>query len=51
MARIFGYDCENKDVDDFLTSFTSNICVTTNGQSIQTGGALFIDFPANIFGR
>ena len=51
MARIFGDDCENKDVEDFLTSFTSTICVTNGGQSIQTGGALFIDFPANVFGR
>jgi hypothetical protein len=51
MARIFGDDCENKDVEDFLTSSTSTICVTNGGQSIQTGGALFIDFPANVFGR
>lgn len=49
MSRIFS--CEYKNVDDFLTAFTSNICVTNGGQSIQTGGALFIDFPSNVFGR
>jgi len=50
MARIFGFDCDYKGVDDFLTAFTSNICVTNGGQSIRTGGALFIDFPSNVFG-
>ena len=51
MARIFGFDCEYKYFNDFLIPLTSNICVTNDGRSEQTGGALFIDFPSNVFGR
>ena len=51
MARIFGSDCQYNNFNDFLTPLSSNICVTNDGQSEQTGGALFIDFPSNVFGR
>jgi hypothetical protein len=51
MARIFGLDCQYNHFNDFLIPLTSNICVTNDGQSEQTGGALFIDFPSNVFGR
>ena len=51
MARIFGLDCQYKASDDFLIPLTSNICVTNDGRTVQTGGALFIDFPSNVFGR
>lgn len=50
MARIFGFDCEYKYFNDFFIPLTSNICVTNDGRSEQTGGALFIDFPSNVFG-
>jgi fluoride ion exporter CrcB/FEX len=50
LTRIFGFDCENNVVNDFLTSLTSNICVTNGGRTFQTGGALFYDFPANVLG-
>ncbi len=51
MARIFGYDCQYSKHNDFLVPFSSNICVTNDGRSEQTGGALFTDFPSNVFGR
>ena len=61
MARWFGLDCELNTndgissmggaVQDFFTSWSRTICVTTTGQSLQTGGALFIDFPSNVLGR
>ena len=51
MARIFGLDCQYNHFNDFLIPLTSNICVTNDGQSEQTGGALFIGFPSNVFGR
>ena len=51
MARLFGFDCENERIKDFLTPLSSKICVTNGGRSLQTGGALFIDFPSNVFGR
>ena len=50
VARIFGFDCETGDVNDFLTPLTSKICVTNGGRTLQTGGALFYDFPANLLG-
>jgi hypothetical protein len=50
LARIFGMDCEMSTVNDFLAVVTSNICVTNGGQTWQTGGALFYDFPANVLG-
>jgi fluoride exporter len=48
LARIFGMDCELDFVNDFLTP--SSICVTNGGRTMQTGGALFYDFPANVLG-
>mmetsp|Transcript_46515 Transcript_46515/g.113281 ORF Transcript_46515/g.113281 Transcript_46515/m.113281 type:complete len:895 (+) Transcript_46515:313-2997(+) len=56
LARLFGYDCEEVKyfpedaIHDFLTPLSSQICVTNGGRTIQTGGALFYDFPANILG-
>ena len=50
MARIFGSDCQYSTATDFLVPFSSNICVTNDGRSEQTGGALFTDFPSNVFG-
>lgn len=51
MARIFGLDCQAKQAKDFLAPFSTGICVTANGRTEQTGGALFTDFPSNVFGR
>jgi hypothetical protein len=51
MARLFGLDCQYTRFNDFLIPLASNICVTNDGRSEQTGGALFTDFPSNVFGR
>jgi fluoride ion exporter CrcB/FEX len=50
--RLFGLDCTTGTaaVQDVFTPFFSQICVTTNGFTNQTGGALFIDLPANMLG-
>ena len=51
LGRFFGGDCEDsEEIPDFLTPASKTICVTSNGRSAQTGGALFRDLPANIFG-
>jgi CrcB protein len=50
LARLFGEDCEDSAIDDFLTPLSSRICVTAGGRSEQTGGALFRDLPANVLG-
>eukprot|EP00978_Attheya_sp_CCMP212_P035463 scaffold154462_cov58-Attheya_sp.AAC.3 len=51
VGRFFGYDCEFPlQINDFLTPLTKHICVTASGVSEQTGGALFVDLPANLLG-
>ena len=50
VARFFGEDCEDHNIEDFLTPLSSQICVTAGGASLQTGGALFRDLPANMIG-
>lgn len=52
ISRLFGEDCELGDdaVQDFFTPFFEKICVTAGGTTSQTGGALFRDWPANLFG-
>jgi fluoride ion exporter CrcB/FEX len=51
LGRIFGGDCDaTTPIDDWLTPFSSRICVTASGKTAQHGGALFIDLPANMFG-
>ena len=51
LGRLFGLDCEFPDeVHDFLSLFSTHICVTASGTSSQTGGALFVDLPANMIG-
>jgi fluoride ion exporter CrcB/FEX len=44
LTRFFGLDCEISDskLDEF--------CVTATGETIQRGGALFTDLPANVVG-
>jgi hypothetical protein len=37
--------------NDFFSIISSNICVTSSGKTEQTGGALFLDLPANMIGR
>jgi fluoride ion exporter CrcB/FEX len=55
MARIFGQDCELKQYNeallpqDFLSPFSSRICITNSGK-YTNGGALFVDLPANMLG-
>ena len=42
MSRFFGRDCEDPGaVSDFMSPLTENICVTSNGLTMQHGGALF----------
>ena len=50
LARFFGEDCERRAVDDFLSPIFTKVCVTASGRTLQTGGALFIDLPANMIG-
>ena len=52
MGRLFGLDCERvgSKIDDFLTPFSNEICVTASGKTDQTGGAFFSDLPSNILG-
>ena len=50
LSRFFGGDCEDGDVNDFLTPLSNRICVTAGGRTMQTGGALFRDMPANFLG-
>jgi hypothetical protein len=53
IERFFGLDCEMKSsnpVNDSFQQISSSVCITTTGSTMQTGGALFIDLPANMFG-
>ena len=52
LGRFFGGDCEDANgvPQDFLAPVSMHICVTSNGRSSQTGGALFRDLPANLVG-
>eukprot|EP00934_Nitzschia_sp_Nitz4_P006860 Nitzschia sp. Nitz4//scaffold114_size70088//55057//56429//NITZ4_005986-RA/size70088-augustus-gene-0.11-mRNA-1//-1//CDS//3329533450//6850//frame0 len=50
VGRLFGQDCEEGSVQDVFTSLFSKICITSGGKSLQTGGALFRDLPANLLG-
>ena len=49
-ARLFGLDCEGLVADDVFHESFAKICVTATGLTEQTGGALFIDLPANMIG-
>ena len=53
LQRAFGGDCSkgrDNAPDDFLAPFFSQICITNSGLTEQTGGALFLDLPANMVG-
>jgi fluoride exporter len=50
LGRFFGLDCQNAVSDDWFTRISDAICVTTNGKTDQTGGALFTDLPSNMVG-
>lgn len=51
LGRLFGSDCENQgQMEDFLTPLSEQICVTSGGTTLQHGGALFTDLPANMLG-
>ena len=52
IGRFFGSDCDqgSRAPDDFLSPFFTKICVTNSGTTDQTGGALFLDLPANMMG-
>ena len=51
ISRMFGFDCEFPDlVGDVFAQGFKNICVTASGRTEQSGGALFIDLPANMLG-
>ena len=53
IGRLFGSDCSvggDNAPNDFLEPFFSQICITNSGLTEQTGGALFLDLPANMIG-
>jgi fluoride ion exporter CrcB/FEX len=56
MGRFFGLDCQTASVNggagqgDWFAGISEHVCVTANGKTDQTGGALFTDLPANVFG-
>jgi fluoride ion exporter CrcB/FEX len=50
LSRLFGEDCEDQSMTDFLTPLSDQICVTAGGRTAQTGGALCRDLPANVLG-
>jgi fluoride ion exporter CrcB/FEX len=56
LGRFFGGDCTSYEsgnstiIDDFLWPVSHKVCITTDGKTVQYGGALFIDLPANIIG-
>jgi len=51
ISRMFGFDCEFPNlVGDVFAQGFKNICVTASGRTEQSGGALFIDLPANMLG-
>ena len=50
VGRFFGADCELDNVHDFATPLAKHICVTASGTTEQTGGAFFLDLPANMLG-
>ena len=52
IGRLFGADCDEgyETPDDIFSPFFSRVCVTTSGTTLQTGGALFLDLPANMLG-
>lgn len=54
LGRMFGSDCtnvtfDNHPVGDVSESFTSKICITSDGR-LKMGGSLFTDLPANMLG-
>lgn len=50
LARIFGLDCEFPPPDNGNYLKPISTCLTASGLSDQSGGALFIDLPANMIG-
>ena len=50
LGRFFGSDCELQQINDWLSPLSRQICVTASGTTEQTGGALFVDLPANMLG-
>ena len=47
LNQFFGAGCENA---DDIKGIVPGFCVTSTGRTIQVGGALFVDLPANILG-
>jgi fluoride ion exporter CrcB/FEX len=51
LGRLFGSDCESPgEIEDFMSPLSEKICVTSGGTTLQHGGALFLDLPANMLG-
>lgn len=50
LERLFGYDCEFRSTNDWLSPLSYQICVTASGMTEQRGGALFVALPANVVG-
>jgi len=49
LAQIFGEECANPGTVGWLSS-GAPLCVTAEGDTVQEGGVLFADLPANMLG-
>jgi fluoride ion exporter CrcB/FEX len=49
MAQYFGYECNNPGTVGWLKS-GQPLCVTADGETSVSGGIIFSDLPANLFG-
>jgi hypothetical protein len=49
IAQLFGEECANPGTVGWLSS-GAPLCVTADGEASQSGGVIFSDLPANMFG-
>jgi len=49
LAQVFGEECANPGTVGWLSS-GAPLCVTAEGETLQEGGVLFADLPANMLG-
>lgn len=49
LAQLFGEECANPGTVGWLSS-GAPLCVTADGETLQEGGVIFNDLPANMFG-
>lgn len=49
MAQLFGEECKNPGSVGWLKA-SAPLCVTRDGVTVQEGGIIFADLPANLLG-